>query len=152
MINQDSQEYKNWIALLETNPPKTKGYLMDVNGGCCLGYACLANYLKQSRDGNNIIFGMLESEKESQVVLPKGLAKQLNITTAGDFTNAGERYTKIFLREYLISYTEKNKNVLYGLTGINDHTNAGHNTIGQLIQHLAMIEHERGVECFSKFN
>ncbi len=151
MINQEIQEYKNWINLMATNPPKTRGILLNTNGeGCCLGHYCVANNLPKQLTAQRYSFS--SNDFASAICLPPPEAKKLNITTEGTFTNDGEH----FVAQWIIDNGIMTETISYGkpsaLVIINDHTDATHKQIGELIQFLAGIEKEKGIECFIRYD
>jgi hypothetical protein len=153
MINQDCEEYKNWLAFLP-GKQKTKGQLEDYDNPecrCCLGHACAANPTKVKRILENCIVYYTSFDDNSMnrtyanVTLPDSLNKILNIRTEGMFTDYGIDKAIDWLKQNEIVCPDDS---ICGLSSVNDNTEATPGQIAQLIAYLAEIEKEGGAECF----
>ncbi len=149
MINYNSEQYKKWIALLETNPKKATGYLLsaDKTEGCCLGWACIANGLEATSNGRFecSFFG------QEKAVLVDSLAEPLNLETTGAFTFEGVQFVSIWLRENNFVLNGKSRGRVYSLTNLNDYTSLDHEQIATFIKKMAEWEQELGVSLFKPF-
>lgn len=142
MIAQNSPEYKKWIALLETNPPKARCVLELplTEKRCCLGHCC---YVNKSLLDYKPAVGYYN---DCDTGLPEKLCKILNIDNSGEFTLAGSLEARTFLDEKMINI--KGKPAINSLVDLNDNLDIDHATIAEIIKHLAAIEANKGIEMF----
>jgi hypothetical protein len=151
MINQDCEEYKNWINVL-SDPIncKTTNQLEDCNNPksrCCLGHACAANPHLASRTERD---GAVLYNNDS-ALLPVSLCIVLNIDAVGGFTNEGFAEA--------MSWIDKSRHTLdhsrcspFDLAKVNDLSSLSSQDIGELIKYLAKIEKEQGIEMFKRYS
>lgn len=149
MINQT--EAKLWMEDLLKNPPKVKQYLMTADGNCPLGRYCLL-YLEPKRGPiSSSWFSFVDEDSRlpsrmKNFTLPITLAKKLNITEEGHFTDNGIDIVKKWLIRNHITYSN-----CASVGHINDETEATLEDAGRLIQHLAMVEQRDNKEMFEPY-
>lgn len=157
MINQN-ELFQKWMADLATNPPKTTGKLCRIRestgrdmkplraGHCCLGRLCEVAELPRHVDDVNCGIVGFDFGDVDRVDFPEThwIAERLNLTRQGYLTDEGIDFAK----EFCVEKGVKVETMCLKLSAINDDTDIDLKTMGQLIEHLAKLEREQGIECF----